>query len=539
MKILMIILRNNKVQFVYDPTDNQIRYDPIVQLGMPYIAAVLKQNGYSVNGLNLNDEPGTICEAVQRCLTRTKYDIIFTGGVSFLYHNTKDLVKYIREFSDAKIVLGGGLVSARPELMLRLLKPDYIVRYEGEVTCLELVRAIENETALEDVDGLCFHNPQGETILTKPRKPIRDLDSLPYPDIELFGYGRKVNEFKPEYIAYDYTDTPRPYPLIASRGCTAACSFCFHTIGKGYRLRSVENIMGEIRYAVDKYKANVIFFNDELFSHNKMRTLEFCKQFSEFKNTVPWRITLMANLRVDSIDDEVLDAVTGMGCNVVGLGLESYSQTVLDSMKKYITPEQIRKAIQGVSDRNCVIQGSFIFGDPAETLETAQETLDFYVSRQDIIKKGGQVFFIMLFPGSQLYDDAIRRGIIKDEEDFFENTALKTYNRITPLNLTHMSDADFEILKDRVFTAEYITHRSAIPEVIKDGVITATCPFCNTRQEYRNTKYPAFVGCRQCNGRYYLSPWWYKLSQEFVRIAGFSRAEKVRKFFGIQTTRVD
>jgi anaerobic magnesium-protoporphyrin IX monomethyl ester cyclase len=504
---------------------------------MPYISAVLKQNGYTdITGLNLNNEQGLVKDAVQRHLAENKYDIIFTGGVSFLYHNVKDLINYIREVSDAKIVLGGGLVSARPELMLRLLKPDYIIRYEGEVTALELVRSLERKTMLESVDGLCFKDSTGKTVMTPPRVQIKNLDSIPYPDLELFGYANQVNNFRPEYIAYDATDNPRPYPIVASRGCTHNCTFCFHTIGRGYRLRSIENLMGEIKYAVSKYRANVIFFNDELFSHDKKRTLEFCRQMKEFEATVPWKITMMFNLRVDTTDDELLDAVTGIGCNIVGLGLESYSLPILKSMKKFITPEQIRKAVQGVADRNCVVQGSFIFGDPAETLETAQETLDFYTNRQDILKKGGQVFFIMLFPGSQLYEDAIKRGIIRDEENFFENIALKTYNRLNPINLTHLSESDFEILKNRVFTTEYITHKSCIP-VVNDGVIYATCPFCGSAQEYRNLQVPAFVGCRKCNGRYYLSPWWYKLSQAFVRMVGFQFAERVRKALNFDTMR--
>jgi radical SAM superfamily enzyme YgiQ (UPF0313 family) len=438
------------------------------------------------------------------------------------------MVKYIREVSDAKIVLGGGLVSPRPELMMTLLKPDYIIINEGEITALELVRCIQNGSDLASVDGICYRDADERIVKTKPRALIQDLDSLPYPDLDAFGFAERINNFLPLYIAYDHTDNPRPYPILATRGCPFNCTFCYHTIGLGHRQRSIENIMGEIRYGVEKYKANVIFFNDELFSYNKKRTLEFCWQFSEFSKTIPWKITLMANMRVDRLDDEMLDAVCGIGCTVVGLGLESYSKTVLDSMKKHITPEQIRKAIQGVSDRNCVIQGSFIFGDPAETLKTAQETLDFYVNNQHIIKKGGQIWFIMLFPGSQLYEEAIKRGIIKDETDFFENIALRTYNRLTPLNLTYLSDKDFELLKNRVFTAEYISHRYSVPKSIVGGIITVSCPFCHKEQEYTRIGFPAQVGCRHCNGRYTIAPWWFGLSQMLVGIFGFNFSNKMR-----------
>jgi anaerobic magnesium-protoporphyrin IX monomethyl ester cyclase len=524
MKLLAIILRMNKEQFIYDPNDSETHYNFIVPLGIPYIIAVLKRAGHEVYCLNLNDHPGPIRDVVQNHLKENKYDLIFTGGVSLFYHNIKDLIKYIREVTLTKIVLGGGLVSARPELMMKLLKPDFVVMYEGEETMLALA---DNLTAPESIDGICYRKGN-QVIRNKPRKQIQDLDSLPYPDLDAIGYNVQIEKFLPTYIAYDHTDNPRPYPIVASRGCTYNCTFCFHTIGKGYRQRSIENIMGEIRYAVDKYKSNVIFFNDEMVDHKRERLLEFAKQFNEFSKTVPWKITMMMNLRVDFIDEEILDAVTGMGCNIVGLGLESYSADILKAMKKHTLPQQIKTAIEMVSSRNCVVQGSFIFGDPNETLETAQETLDYYTQNQHVIKKGGVIFFIMLFPGSQLYENAIMRGLITDEEKFFEEDALKTYDRYNPMNLTHMNNGDFEILKDRVFTADYISQASSRPVSVTENSVSAICPYCGKLQAYHNVTAPANIGCRDCNGRFYIAPWYFKISQFVVKHLGFYRTKWLR-----------
>jgi anaerobic magnesium-protoporphyrin IX monomethyl ester cyclase len=527
MKILTIILRMNKDQFVYDQNDSESRYNFITPLGIPYIIAVLKRAGYEVDCLNLNDHNGLIKDVVQTHLAQNKYDVIFTGGVSLFYHNIKDLIQYIREVSDAKIVLGGGLTSARPELMMRLLKPDFVIMFEGEETARELVQYLERGFPLGNVDGICYWD-NGNVVQNRQRKPIHDLDSLPYPDLDAIGYDKQLETFKPTYIAYDHTDNPRPYPIVASRGCVFNCTFCFHTIGKGYRQRSIENIMDEIKYAVAKYRANVIFFNDEMVDHDKIRLLEFARQFNEFATTVPWKITMMMNLRVDFVDEEILDAVCGMGCNIVGLGLESYSAIILKKMKKHTTPSQIKKAIELVAERKCVCQGSFIFGDPNETLETAQETLDYYTRNQHVIKKGGVIFFIMLFPGSQLYDDALSRGIIKNEEQFFEKDALATYGRYTPINLTRLSDVDFERLKDRVFTADYITTASSLPILVEDGHVRVVCPYCGNEQDYHNISFPAMVGCRDCNGRFYIAPWYFKLSQWIVQHLGFYRAKRIR-----------
>ena len=385
MKILFILPRFNKgFGTIYNENETGIDYDYLMPVGMPYIAAYLKHNGYTdIDALNLNHIPGLVKDIVQKAVTDTHYDFVFTGTISIMYPAVRDIIKYVREVSPTTItVCGGGIISSNPELMMKLINPHYGIIFEGEETALELVKWIEHYPGVLDdtpIKGLVFFDARGNLNISPPRPAIKDLNKLPFPDLELFGYSEYLKHQElGGWNQYPRDHPPKPYMLVSARGCSANCSFCYHTTGPKYRYRSVENVMSEVKHAVEKYHINFFTFLDELFSYDKPRALEFCRQFREYQKTIPWRIEMYCNLRVDCADAEILDAMKSCGNIVIGLGLESYNQSVLNSMRKHITPDQIKTTLQMIADRNLVPQGGFIFGDKAETLETARETLKLY-----------------------------------------------------------------------------------------------------------------------------------------------------------------
>ena len=162
-------------------------------------------------------------------MTLHKYDVVFLGGLSLYYPHIRDTISYIREASpETKIVVGGGLITSQPELMYNLLGADYGIIGEGENTAVELLECIEKDGYLSEVNGIIYRNKNGDLITTPPRDPIMDLDSLPFPDYDGFGYAEYLDRVKPgDYIAYDIVDEPRFYPLLASRSCPFRCTFCF------------------------------------------------------------------------------------------------------------------------------------------------------------------------------------------------------------------------------------------------------------------------------------------------------------------------
>ena len=145
-------------------------------VGMPYIAAYLKHNGYTdIDALNLNHIPGLVKDIVQKTVTNKHYDFVFTGTISIMYPAVRDIIKYVRKASpDTITVCGGGIISSNPELMMKLINPHYGIIFEGEETALELIRTIEQNKPINDVKGIIYNN-NGNIVKTLPRPAIKEL----------------------------------------------------------------------------------------------------------------------------------------------------------------------------------------------------------------------------------------------------------------------------------------------------------------------------------------------------------------------------
>jgi len=519
MNILIILPRTNRDLWTYEPNDSEARFTYLMPLGLPYISAALKRAGFNVDVLNMNHESGTVQDIVRRHVTCESYSIIFTGGVSIFYPAVRDIIKCVRAVSHgAKIVVGGGMVSAQPEFMEGKLKPDYIIKGEGDKACVDLAKHIRDKVP---------------TPFVQDTTPVEPLDGLPYPDLDAFGYAEYLDHTKPDYIAYDCFDKPRPYPILATRSCPYNCTFCYHTVGYKYRQRSNDNIMAEVRYAAKKYQANVFFFYDELFAYDKPKALDFCKKFQEFAENTPYRVHMMMNLRSDCCDEDILVAMKAAGASIIGLGLESASDKILTSMHKNLKVQQNTDAMRLIAKHGMGLQGSFIFGDTNETLETAQETLDIYYKNMDIIRGGVAINFIIPCQGTIIYKRMIKSGKWTDES--FLEWRTKGYDFYSPPNLTNMSDEDFEKLKDKVFAAQYTGGYYAVPWDNGSGFPSAKCPYCGRDNIYVGVRMPTWaefrqVGCRHCNGRFRLETRLFTVTRYLIKLFGFNR---MRKLWGL------
>jgi anaerobic magnesium-protoporphyrin IX monomethyl ester cyclase len=513
LNILVIVPRYNTGSgYHYNPEESTPNFSYYLPAGLAYIVSSLKSAGFDVDVLNPNHSPATTRDAIRSAFFTKDYRLVFTGGVSLNFPVIRDIVKYVREMSACPVVVGGGIITAQPDTMFDLILPDVAVIGEGEQTCIEIAQAIENGTSMHGIRGIVFRNEDGLIEFNIPRDTITDLDTLPFPDYESMGFRVYLDNQKCSFL-YDHFDYPRPYPILASRNCTHNCTFCFHTTGRKYRQRSLDNVMDEVRQAIAEYEINLFFFYDELFASSEQRVFEFCERFKELRDAAGYEITFTVELRVDSITGPMLDALKGAGCTEVCLGLESYSQPVLDSMRKHITPSQIKDALELITSKGLAPVGNFIFGDPAETLDTARETLDFFRTRQDILH-GCRVTFIIPFQGSAIYKEMVRRGVIADETEFIEDRAERGYDFHHPFDMTSLSAPDFESLKDMVFTAHYTQGTYVVPDEIEDGYATIICPFCGKQSTYRNLPPIGHigltnVGCRHCNARFEMVRWYY------------------------------
>ncbi len=380
--------------------------------GYGYLASALIAQQFTVHGLNLNNisgyssAPEMVNYELSKALAEYSPDVIGIGGICADYHFLKDTISVVREVSpNARIVLGGGIANHDAVFVAPLLGVDCCIKGDGEKGLPDLLRIIE---------------AGGNGTLVEGR--VEDLDTLPFPDYSLFN-DRRMMELS-VYVRYLYRYTrpkPRVMSIVTARGCPFSCSFCIHrrTGQRPYRMRSIPNIMAEIKVSYERYEFNILIILDELFAVNKARLREFCEAILMGKEKYGWdfdwcfQTHASANLNV-----EALKLAKAAGCYSFAYGLESSSPSILASMDKHTKPAQIASAAQICDLVSMGYLGAYIFGDRAETRGTIKETLTFF----DKHLRDNHIYFgsILPYPGSRDFDYCMERGIIKDKTQYYE-----------------------------------------------------------------------------------------------------------------------
>lgn len=469
-------------------------------IGIAYVSAALKQAGFPVQTLNLNYKKNPI-EILKNYIAEHHITVVGTGGLSTQYPDIKDIVRTAKEVNPNIVTMvGGGIITGDPAPAMEALEyADYGMIGEGEETCCQLVDYLINSVdyGLDQIDGIIYKK-ENQYVVTNPRKEIMDLDTIPFPDYAGFEYEKVVINDSSLYI---YSEKAlNTASICGSRSCVYNCTFCFHSSGKKYRQRSLDNIFKEIDWLLETYPIQQLFIVDELFANNIARLEEFCQRIKKYN--LPW----IASLRVDIITKPLLELLKDANCKAIGFGLESADDRILKSMRKNITISQIDNALKLCNEVGILSSGGFIFGDLEETRETSQNTINWWKEHPEYYIK---LSLISVYPGSYLYKVALKRGIIKDPVQFLKNGC-------PMVNVSKLSDQEFADLAaqiDFLPLERKLIHLNNHSVEIKNNRInlTADCPFCHYRQTwegldaFRRIEY----NCTNCHKKFEINVYEY------------------------------
>ncbi len=408
--------------------------------GLGYLSSVLLSAGYEVEVLDINGYRYSRQEVEAR-VEASDADVFGVGGLITVYGYIKWLTQVVKRYHpDKTVIAGGSSATSIPRTFLECTKADIAVTGEGELTLPELMHALRDGGNLEGLHGIWYKDGNGE-IMARPSRPaIKDLDAIPFPAWDLFPMDiylgnpvgapniRKWND------GGSSNDAPLTMNILPSRGCPYQCIYCYHDfMGVKYRHRSAQNILDEIVSLVDRYGVNYIHFTDDDFVINRKHVMKFCDLIIESGLNIQWG----SSGRVNLMTEELLAKMAAAGCVWIGYGIESGSQKMLDVMKKQVTVEQARKAIELARKYISQVDCSFMMGTPGETRETIMETVEF-CKEMDLAPE--VIFFATPYPGTELYDIARERGLIEDEEKFVLNL-WEQGEKIT-VNFSELSDEE-------------------------------------------------------------------------------------------------
>ncbi len=392
-------------------------------LGLGYIASVLKGKGYEVAVMDINafrwDK-----QKVEQIIRDSDYDIVGVGAIVTVYRYVKWLIEILKKcHPDRKIIVGGSVATSIPHIILEKTQADIACMGEGEVTMVELMECLQTGCdSLSGIDGIWYKDAGGEICRNNPRSSVKDLDTLPLPSWDLFPMDIYLKNpigapNRNKWIDGDSEgETPLSININGTRGCPYKCIYCYHDfMGQGYRHRSPENLISEMRLLHDRYGVTYFHFIDDEFVLKKKFVHDFCKMLKkEFNGSITWGCAGRVNLMTEQLISEMADS----GCVLIGYGIESGSQKMLDVMKKGVNVEQSKEAIKLTRKYLGWADCSFMIGTPGENIETIQETIDF-CKELDLAPE--VIFFETPYPGTELYRIALEQDKIDDEEEYILN----------------------------------------------------------------------------------------------------------------------
>ncbi len=360
--------------------------------GPSVIAAVLKGLGIEVVILDQREDfdPLSLANGPLKNL-----DIVCIATYEDSFPYLKKAIEIAKqEEPERPVVLGGPLVTSVPKLIMGNTLADYAVVGEGELTTIELMDIImKNKGALpvELIRGLAWKDADNKVVLNRRRIQMTNLDAVPVQDISIWPSVMKTGS------------APEIY-MTAGRGCPGHCSFCFRAMPV-LHYKSCARVRKEL-LELKKYNYRFAWWSDLTFIDSKKRVHALMNE--AFKG-IDFRWCCFT--RVDNLDLRTLNLMKENGCDIVMYGFESITKEILDYFRKKVSKNDIIKAIELTRASGLKVGGLFIIGGPGETRESLSHVMEFCREFKEVTR----VKYMSAIPGTPLYYDGLKKGVIKDE----------------------------------------------------------------------------------------------------------------------------
>lgn len=393
---------------------------PVVPLGMLYIAAALEKENHSVEFLDLGFSRNLLRD-IKWAITRFLPEVIGisirniaeTDHLKNLYKEYRDIVQEAKK--NAIVVLGGAGFSIFPEELLTYTGAHYGIEGEGEGQFVRLLEEIQKK-------------PPGKGLIQFLYK-TKEYHHFKRQEVDL----TKVRQHHWQKYGKYYSLASSPIPIQTSRGCSLGCNYCAYPRiqGSHVRLRSPEAVVAEFKMVSDMPGVKSIFITDSAMNLDDQHIKKILALLIKTKNR-----SKLANwygcLSPLHIDDELVYLLSRSGCIQCELGIDSFSNGVLDKLCKGFNATQALKSAKVLQKAKIPYSISLILGGPGETAATLKETLSII---KEIRPKYVHAFIgVRLYPNTRLLKEikAPSEGLLWPHRDAFyvSNDAVEVLKKV-------------------------------------------------------------------------------------------------------------
>ncbi len=375
---------------------------PVFPLGLAYIAGALRGADHSVEVVDLCFSQNVL-EELKETLTRFQPELIglslrnldnltYPASISYL-KEVEEVISISRQFSSAKVVIGGSGFSLAPRELLEHLDVDFGVVGEGEEILPTLVHSLNNHLPI---------SPSPHLLIKREPYP---------PGVTGAQVSFMMTPDRTSFKSRRYLEEGGMLNLQTKRGCPFSCIYCTYPLleGRQVRLREVEEVIEEIRHLAQEMGTDYIYFVDDIFNYPASFAEQLCRRMVEKRVEVRWS----AFVHPGFLSEDLLKWMVEAGCTGIEFGTDSGSPQMLQAYGKSFTVEKVIQASQLCSKWNVNHCHYLLFGGPGED----EETIEASFRLMDDLNPTAVIAMLGLriYPGTELERVSISQGVIEKD----------------------------------------------------------------------------------------------------------------------------
>jgi anaerobic magnesium-protoporphyrin IX monomethyl ester cyclase len=384
-------------------------------LGLGYLASVLRKEGYQTVIIDERLEKLDVMQAVELIIAYNPKALGINLNFQYLAPVTQELIETLRDRNyTGHITLGGLYASVAAEVLMEEIPGvDTIVRFEGEVSYLELIKNLDRKLNWPEINGLVFRNDDRESVVNPLRSLIPDLGTVPMP-------ARDHLDLAIQLGGYAY--------IISSRGCRGKCAYCVQSLsvsqpsGSRWRGRDPVDVVDEMEQAIKSSGARLFsFVDDDIFGPTK----DGENNAHRLARTIIDRgldVSVLTSVQPKDVKPEVFALLKKAGFASVILAVDNFSQNVLNRYQKYSNLADNFQSIEVLDNLGIDAYLGIIMFDPQTTLEELAENFQSMMGINHFLRPWQILSKLEVYHGSTLTLSFEEKGLLE------KNGYFATYN---------------------------------------------------------------------------------------------------------------
>jgi len=347
-------------------------------------------------------------QGLEKYIESSKPSMVLTSGFTCNVYNCVKTCEIAKKVDEKIITVAGGIHFSftSEESLANFPEIDIVVRGEGELTIVDLIKTLNKNGKLNHVQGISYRHRN--VIVHTPSRPlIKNLDSLPYPAYHL------VEDYLKQYHFTLMAGRNTRYMILeTARGCEYKCSFCtqWNHWGGTWRTKSTKRIADEIEYLNETYDGVFLWLTDD---HVNLR-FRGKQLYEELRHRrCKDDIMLFFQARTDDVasNADLISKLREVGVYWILCGVETDSEENLNEYKKGITKSDAYNAMKILKKSDIFSQAMFVIGARRDTRESIESLRQYSI---DIASDLAIYTTLTPFPGTIYYETAKKNGWIED-----------------------------------------------------------------------------------------------------------------------------